>query len=188
VSCAATSGATTTMAAATTTTAAYQVVATTTLAGAATATIQGSLALTVADPAAFAANVTVQTGLQNGIASMAGVNPGNVAVTLTASRRLDTDHRRLASGTVTVSYVITVAASDSASITSILTGKSLADVKTTIELALAAVGASDVTVTVTKALSAQATILTTGAFGHPRTMTAVRAALLAAAAALGMRN
>lgn len=91
---------------------------TTAPAAAATATVlTGSLSMTVDDPAAFVQNADAKQGIANGLASALGVSASVISVNLTLTRRLS---RELASGTVEVSYTITIPAGSGVSASSVL--------------------------------------------------------------------
>jgi len=88
-------------------------VATTTLPNV-VAKVAGSVELAVADPEAFAADPVAQRSVQSSIASLAGVEPEQVSVTLTPVRRLAATSaalRRLQGGSqsVRVDYTIIIA-------------------------------------------------------------------------------
>jgi len=77
--------------------------------------IVGKIVMTVADVDAFIKDPKVKQGLQNSIATTAGVQASYVTVILTAGRRLrgpqdEPEKRRLAAGAVNVDYTINIPA------------------------------------------------------------------------------
>jgi len=114
---------------------------------------------------------------------MSGVDYRNVEVTLSATRRLG-QGRRLTAGAVTVSYVITVPASDASGIEQVLVGKSTGEVLATLQAALTAAGVDSTQLQTVDAIPT-ATVGGTGA-GAPRTYGPVTAAYTTAGMALVM--
>jgi len=88
---------------------------TTTVVGdaAANVEVQGSFELTVANVTEFVESETVKAGLQNAIATSAGVANNSVAVTMEAARRLSASNLRQLSGAVKVDYTVLVPAGSS---------------------------------------------------------------------------
>jgi len=161
--------------------------------------------MTVPNPQVLKDDLAFKAGVTKGIANMSGnaVTQAMVAVDLTVGRRLDLGGRRL-SGALNVAYTITVPHTAGAG------GVTAQAVASQIKTAIVSTTPAQLTAKIIKALTDQgqgalangvtvdtkseptATVVgtyeTTDAFGHPRTITAVRAAVLAAAAALGMRS
>jgi len=75
--------------------------------------VQGSFELTVANVTEFVESETVKAGLQNAIATSAGVANNSVAVTMEAARRLSASNLRQLSGAVKVDYTVLVPAGSS---------------------------------------------------------------------------
>jgi hypothetical protein len=76
--------------------------------------IEGSISMTVNDVDAFISSVEAVAGVEKGIATAAGVPASYVEATLTAGTRrlMRQQNRRLASGSVIVTYTITIPVSD----------------------------------------------------------------------------
>jgi len=166
------------------------------------ATVTGAFTLTVNDVATRKDDPIFIQGVAMGIATRSSNNitVEMIKVTLTVARRLDQNGRRLEVGTLNVDYVITIPASLVSgstaqalvdNIKSAIVDTSVAELQAAIVQALTGLGHDTVVGAVTVATKGEPTgsvdVQTTDAFGHPRTMTALRAALLTAAAALAMR-
>jgi hypothetical protein len=133
--------------------------------------IEGSLTMTVSDVDPFINSNAAVAGVEKGIATAANIPASYVEATLSAgSRRLQRQqNRRLASGSVVVTYTITIPTSDSTNtataIVSTLSSQSTSDMTALIETAVSEEGVSGITVSVTTIATPEVTQSGT----HPKT-------------------
>jgi hypothetical protein len=126
--------------------------------------VTGSLDVSVSDTSAILSNASAKAAFENAMASeiatVAGVAANYVTVSVSAGRRLDAVGRirRLAAGVLSVSYVISIPASSSASATSVTTSVQAVtptSFQSKVQAALTVAAGSDVTATgVTIAIAA----------------------------------
>ena len=169
-----------------------------------TAQVAGSIIVTASNPTVLLNDAAFIAGWPPAIANMSGngVTPNMVVVVLSAVRRLDSGGRRLA-GSLNVAYTITIPHTADAGgvngmsladrIKGAIVGTSPAQLTSKLTKALTDQGhgalANGVTVnTINEPTATNNIYETTDAFGQSRIITAVRAAVLAAVAALGMRS
>jgi len=143
--------------------------------------ITGDITLTGISASDLTSNATLETAVQAGIASSVGVPASEVALTVSAARRLA---RQLTSG-AKVAYTITVPPSSSVTASTIMSTLGSGTIATTlqshIQTQLAAVG-HPVTITVTAVTASQTSSSSAKASGANHIMSAVPLAFVFLAA------